>query len=121
VIRLTIYCLTAIAFFTSCDPFDDRLILVNNSSDTVFYMISKTDEFHWYSPAEYDSLTKKIVADRGTVLMPDSNVRELAHGKWGWSSFVDKSQDSILRVFFFSKKLVQEHPWDSIASKKLYS
>lgn len=109
--------------FIGCDPYDNRLKIINNSSETIFVELSEDESFSYSkSPIVIDSLTKDTLWHYMQFVSPMDSLRIPQLGKKSWEKNINKYyKDSILTVFIFDSKLLREKPFEVIASEKLYS
>lgn len=104
-------------FMAGCDPGDTKLVLINNSTDTVYFQVRLCR----------DTIRKfAIVENNEKVKDSDLNIlkinEERHFGVLGkWESVINRCDDSLLRVYFFSKNLVKTAGMDSIIKYQLYS
>lgn len=101
----------------SCEQGDAKLILVNNSNDTVFYQTSGEKRFQ-YSPIQY-SKAGNIDWRYTGYLLPHSNQVQSILGQW--ESSVNDGEDSSLYIFFFKKDLIYTTPKDSLIKNQKYT
>lgn len=91
-----------LAFFvnSSCDTFDNKLEIINESNDTLFYLVSIADEIT-YSPVTFKN--GRVDYNSSNVILPNKSAHPIVMGKW-----IDKvasSPDKKLVVYFFSKDI----------------
>jgi len=109
-----------IVFLLSCDQFDNRLAIVNQSKEVIFYSISDNDSISNSSPLyirNYDTIW-----NQSSMVLPDSLARLEILGRNGWEEFIKNNcKDSKLRLFVFDKNLLSSKSWDSVYRKQEYS
>jgi hypothetical protein len=110
-----------LALITSCDPYDDRLNLVNNSENDIFYSISKTDSFSKRSnPLRI--VGNDTVLNESLFIKSKSEVKEMMLGRNSWEEFVKNECDNgKLRIFIFNDSLINKNNWDSIVKNQSFS
>ena len=106
-----------LAIVTACDPIDDRLKIVNDSNDTVYYLITEFENLErMYDPD---------LAANGINITYKNYVYELAgkaskkHVKTGsvkaWEDYIEKvCENKKLKVFIFDKEMLRSHSWKEI-------
>ena len=104
-----------------CDFHDDRLMIINESTDTIFVDLTLNQAFIEHLPVEFDSLNGNIDLKRGNPALPDSSYKFSFHGRNGVKDFINRCEDSTLTIFIFTKELIMNNSWDSIKSNQLYS
>lgn len=109
-----------ILFLSSCDRFDGKLIIANQTNEIIFFYVSETDSISGYSPIRvYNNDT---ILEESDLIQPNSSMRQYLMGNNVWETYInEKCQDSTLRVFFFQEELITKIPWDTIIEKQLYS
>ena len=114
---LIIILFCCITFWNSCEQGDSKLIIVNNSNDTVFFITTGERKFQ-YSPIQY-SEDGNIEWRYTNYLVPHSNQVTSILGQW--ESSVNDGKDSSLYVFFFKKNLIYNTPKDSLIKYQKYT
>lgn len=102
----------------SCDPGDGKLILINNSDNSVYYSVELCEDSIRVFPITYkegkiDTLFSNIIEakEEKQVVAPMDK----------WEYFINECKDSTLRIFFFSKELIRTAGKDSIMKHQIYS
>jgi hypothetical protein len=107
-----------LTFLLGCDPADGKLTLVNSSEDTVYYSVELCEDSIRSFPITYkegkiDTLFSNILLKGEKQGIPVMDT---------WEETINgKCKDSTLRIFFFSKDLIQSAGEDSIMKHQLYS
>lgn len=97
----------------SCDPYDMKLIIVNRSSQNVFFDISKTGKFKSH-PIVLDEKTMDTTWDYINWVNANDYMKVPAIGN-SWDGFINNECiDSTLTVFIFTDSLLKNVPKDSI-------
>jgi hypothetical protein len=107
-----------------CDPLDERLILSNNTSEVVFYMISSSEKLDGKSPFKnsFKVINRDTVWDEtSNLILPSSDKIPVVIGRNGWTDFVKDSEDGRLRVFVFEKDLISKISWKGIIADQKFS
>jgi hypothetical protein len=121
---LIILVVSAISKSCSIDVLDDKLIIQNNTNDTIVYYYD-IDSMMPLFPARYiDSFLyvdgKRTKIEANTVIHP----YELKHVRWpgNWDYFFSNThqRNVNLYLFIFSKSTLANVPWDTIRKKNLY-
>jgi hypothetical protein len=112
-----LFFLIIIVFIEGCDPKDGKLTLVNTTNDTIFYSLTYDDDDFSYPIVQKDGKDNYQFSD---IIEPNNENHQGVMDTWEY--FIDnKSKDSTLRVFFFSKNLIKTAGKDSIMKNQLYS
>lgn len=102
-----------------CDPTDDRLKILNSTNGEIFY-----------SFAERDSSIKNplylvrndTIWESSNIILPNSYFNHALIGPNEWEYYINRDcEDSLLRVFFFTKELIINNSWDSLVRNQVYS
>ncbi len=113
-----IYILLGIVLL-GCDPIDSRLKLMNNSDDEIYYSISKVDSFK-KNPLHI--IKNDTLFNKSNRILPKSFSSHSLIGLNEWEYFINRDcEDSLLRVYFFEKKLILNSRWDTIVKKQEFS
>ncbi len=107
-------------FLLGCDPTDDRLTIVNESNDDVFYSLSINDTVTNNPVRILDS--KDTIWRESNIILTNTFIRHSLIGPNEWEYFINRNcEDSTLRVFIFKKEFILNTSWDSIVAKQTYS
>ncbi len=107
------------ACLISCDPIDDRLKIINNTNEEIFFSISKGELFN-KNPLFISN--KDTIWESSNIIYPMSNYNHALIGPNEWEYFINRDcEDSTLRIFFFRKELIIDYEWDSIVKFQIYS
>ena len=106
------------SFSCSIDPVDTKLIIINNSADTIVYEIVNDSILPNYRPSIYnDYLTnergEKILNETNQVIHPNDSKTPSWPGKWEYF-FKNNNPTKKLFLFVFSKQTLLKCSWDSI-------
>jgi len=91
-------------FNSSCDRFDTKLEVINNSEDSICYGIQYSN----------------IVDYRSHVLAPNESTNPPILTSWE-NKITRDCQDSTIRVFFLEKRVMDKLGWDSVYRGHIYS
>jgi hypothetical protein len=113
-----IFCIAIMLFTAGCDPHDGKLTIVNSTDDTIFYSLSyDNDSILFYPINQKNGKDNYKYSD---IIQPNSETHELVMDTWEY--FINtKCKDSTLRIFFFSKELIETAGKDSIMNHQLFS
>ncbi|MBS1557664.1 MAG: hypothetical protein JST69_02960 [Bacteroidetes bacterium] len=117
-----IFATLIISFLSGCvyDKFDNKLVIINKSTETVFVDISKKSSFNSH-PISIDSVKRDTLWNYMRWIPAGDSLR--CQPPFGsWEGYVNKScEDSTLTVYLFGKKLLTGTPQDSLVKNQLYS
>jgi hypothetical protein len=105
-------------FVSGCEIADSRLLLVNNSNDTVYYYVSYRSDSIEFFPVVYRH--NEIDFKYSNVLAPNEKYHVPVLDNWV-SLINNNSYDSTLKIFFFNKELVNLTNRDSILKHQIFS
>lgn len=111
-------CFFTSTFLYSCDPGDGKLILINNSDNTVYYSVELCEDSIKVFPITYKE--DRIDTLFSSMIEPKEE-QPVAAAMNKWEYFINKCKDSTLRIFFFSEDLIKTAGKDSILRNQLYS
>ena len=106
--------------FVSCDIADEKLLIVNLSSDTLFF-ITKPDTsirvndyplfYKWKRDYRYikENCVFPYEVKRDGVLNTT------------WEKAISKVPDKKIKIFFFKKKMLDKISWDQVVAMQKYS
>ena len=104
-----------LGLLTACDPIDSRLKIDNTTSDTLFYLISKTKELNEKDLFYIKPSTYIVLGPQNGTLDPKTVTRipsMFGVGSNTWERGINEHcEDSILTIFFFSKR-TNENDWN---------
>ena len=104
-------------FMANCDPHDGKLILINTTSDTIYYSVAYCrDSILNYPIFENNG---KIDFLYSNYMNPKEEINIPVMGKWEY--FINECRDSSLRIFFFNENLIKTVGKDSIMKYQLYT
>lgn len=113
-----IFCIAIMLFTSGCDPHDGKLTIVNISDDIIFYSLSYDNDS--ISSYPINQKNGKDNYEDSYIIQPNSETHEPVMDTWEY--FIDtKCKDSTLRIFFFSKELIETAGKDSIMYHQLFS
>lgn len=111
-----------LVLFTFCSRPDTRLILVNNETETVFYIISNEPKFSFLEkPINYDKANNIIYSESDCLQPSDSCNPLMRMTPTGWEQFIKESNDDKLYIFVFKKSLIERTKWDSLVVNQISS
>ena len=116
-IEVVIYITIIMLINSGCDPGDNKLTLINNSEDTIYYLTSGNDSINYYPIFLLEN--GNIDWHHSNYIPPGSEKHLGTLGKWEVK--VEKSENKILRVFIFSSALIKGINRDSLLHKQSYS
>lgn len=103
-------------FFVSCDYYDSKLHIINNSDNLIYVKI------------EQDTiLSDPINSDFGYAnpnykILPDSSKRFIQPGSPNaWDQYLIRSKDTSITCFIFLKDTLDKYSWETIKEMELYS
>jgi hypothetical protein len=104
----------------SCDRVDKKLIIQNNTNDTVFYLIlpqrkipSIEIPFFYYR----DPKGKYIFED--CLLINEEKKCPIINDLW--ENYINRLPDGKLKIMFFKKQLLDTTKWERIIKEQLFS
>ena len=106
--------------FCSCEPYDGRLIFINNSDETFYYTVSYSNNYkesNYLTEYEPNKATFEYVYK----LKPNDSLRILNYGKNSWESYIGHSIRDSLYIHTFDYKILNEYKWETIYKKNKYS
>lgn len=102
-----------------CDPMDNRLIIVNKSTEPIFYSMSINDVITNNPLRILDS--KDTIFEDSYIIPADTFIRHALIGSNEWEYFINRDCiDSTLKLFVFEKQTILNIPWDTITKYRLY-
>jgi|GEM_PF-2503883 len=109
-------------FLSGCvyDVFDNKLIIVNKSNQTIFVNLSKTNSFSSF-PVLIDTLKGDTLWEYMSWIPAGDSLRNQPPFG-GWEDYINKRcEDSTLTVFIFDRKLLKNNSRDTLVKNQLYS
>lgn len=105
---------TLILIMTSCDYNDSRLVIQNNSKDTIVfdYALDTIPENRRLVEIDY-ILEKKI----SPYKVEQQHIRGIADF---WGIIIEKSNNNKLNLFVFKRDDVINYDWDTIIIRRMY-
>jgi hypothetical protein len=106
-----------------CDPFDDKLILINKTSDKIYYTESLCAILATFYEAnakvQGSNLTYLNFIDE---LRPGQEKRVMLPGRTGaWINYVNKyCEDQKLRIYTFNIDTLKKYSWKDVMYKNIY-
>lgn len=109
--------------FTSCDIYDGKLILYNNSNETIYYVVNEFDvgfdSFEYY-PLVYKN--GKLDTLYSNIILPAEKQHHVSVGYETWEELMrTQTIDTSINIFFFSEKLIKSVSSDSLLRYQLYT
>jgi hypothetical protein len=106
-------------FYSSCEEYDYRLNIYNNTQKELFFTISQ--ETNYYDNSfKMPALKNDNPEDYCTFLMPGDSIRLQNFGKKSWNNYVNNSSSKSLHLFYFSKNSIKNNSWNKIYNNRLY-
>jgi hypothetical protein len=100
----------------SCDSSDDKLILINQSNDTIYYSLTNKDSMVY--PFYYRNNTLYI--NKLREILPKKKIKKHTSSK-KWEDKINRAKDSTITIYFFSKKMIPLIYKDSMFLKQYYT
>src|SRR5258708_9411757 len=107
--------------FSSCDYADNKLVLSNSSSDTLFYSLNSVDTIHldnypiWWDNFfsyrhsmkryEYAKKYKDNISTDSRWILPNSETHESVINTT-WENRIERYPDKTIKIFFFKKQIL---------------
>ncbi|MBL4709505.1 MAG: hypothetical protein JKY48_13805 [Flavobacteriales bacterium] len=111
--------LLIIVSLVSCDQFDDKLKIVNNSKDLIYYIKTDTLVFK-NNPVKLRN--KDTLWDHMRYVKPFEEKSIISLGKNSWESLINKElNDSSIVLYFFSDSLLKTISFDTIRKYQIHS
>ena len=107
-------------FFISCDFGDKKLMILNNTNDTIFFSVSRDTVIKKYDkPLYYIDPNNKYINEN--CLMPNENER-CSMINTRWEDFINNEiPDKKLKIIFMTKKLLDNVKCEDVVKNQYYS
>lgn len=104
---------------TSCDPYDNRLTIVNDSNDTIYFVLS--DDLRLKSHPIWISQSDTLWTHTNFI-KPFQQVKMAKLGRNGWDKYINEScNDSTIHIFFFQRSILNQKNQNDLVTKQLWS
>jgi hypothetical protein len=97
----------------SCDPkVDERGEIINNTNDTIYYVLEYKNTFTYNSPPTKNN---ELCYSCELFLFPKKKSRIIGKALFTrWEGYFSNSKDGKIRIFIFNTKLLQNNKWDTL-------
>jgi hypothetical protein len=102
-----------------CDQFDDRLTILNKSSQTIFYELSQTGVIKKY-PIVMDSNNRDTLWNRTPYVKPGDSSSIVLNDNWE-KYIYHEYKDSVMTIYIFDEHLLKKISPDSLISNQIYT
>jgi hypothetical protein len=113
----------AAVIISGCDPIDDKLVINNQSNDTIYYAFGSQDDLTVLNEKDLGVLGIKVsYSNYVNILAPKSNRHEYITGARGaWERYINQYCDNgQLKIFVFDIDTLRNYPWEEITSNNKY-
>ncbi|WP_320052879.1 hypothetical protein [uncultured Acetobacteroides sp.] len=110
------YVIIVLFLFTavSCDYSDSRLVIKNNSQDTVVFDYALDTVLHERTDREINAILEDTIPP-----FEERNKSIRGVNDW-WGIIIEKSKNKKLNLFILKKEDLSNYIWDEIINRKLY-
>lgn len=109
---LSIFVFTMLA--VSCDFNDSRLVIKNNSQDTVVFDYALDTVLHERTDREINAILEDTIPP-----FEERNKYIRGVNDW-WGIIIEKSKNKKFNLFIIKKEDLSNYTWDEIINRKLY-
>ncbi|MEH6763357.1 MAG: hypothetical protein V7655_02565 [Aequorivita antarctica] len=113
-----IYFIVLLTIFQSCEPYDIRLTLENETNDTLYAIISNSKSYLTDCFQCNFSKDKKAI-QYTRELHPKQKIRIRNFGKKSWPLYVEKAGNGYMYLITFDKKTIMNNSWEKIYESKM--
>jgi len=106
---------------TGCDPYDNRLTLINNSSEMIFFDISENGQFS-KEMIIIDSKSRDTLWNYMNFIKPNQSLKIPLLGKNSWEDYINNEcKDSTITVFIFNSELLRSSIQQTLIKKQQFT
>jgi len=114
-----------VLFILSCEPAEDKLVIINNSDENIYLHYSCNNTFNdlnLFKSGYYQNKTNidSVYVENDLFIKSGTTKRIIERGFNAWNGYLKDCEENKIYLFFFSESVVETYSNDEIKNKRMY-